>query len=212
VKQLLSDDLFLPVEADAGRREGGTVVHQELPARPDLDHYRKDAKAFVRAFRDSESRAVRRAEAVLGRRAHARFALSDAQYVIAVEHGYASWAELKRACERSGLDGLQGVERGEVVLGYDLRYTEGEPVEVYVKKRLHAFDITDRGNAVRLAGKPPGWLEAATSAVDEYSLNVSRRGVVFVGTVYPRMLEWLCSRTAEASLAVYAAVRDLDEN
>jgi hypothetical protein len=104
-----------------------------------------------------------------------------------------------------------GVERGQVVLGYELRYTEGEPIQVFVKKRLHRFAITDGGNAVRLAGKPPGWLEAAGTAVDEFALNVSRRGVVCVGTVYRDWVEPLASRTAQASLAVYAAVRDLDD-
>jgi hypothetical protein len=206
----LADDLFPPVEADAGRREGG-VMHQQLPARPDLEHYRKAAKELVHAFRESDRRALRRAEAVLGGRAHERFALSDAQYVIAAEHGYPTWAEFRRACERTGLEALMGVERGEVVLDYDLRYTESEQVEVFVKKRLHRFAISDGGKAVRLAGKPPGWLDAAAEAVDEFSLNVSRKGVVCVGTVYPSWLERLCARTADASLAVYAAVRDLDE-
>jgi hypothetical protein len=206
---LLTDDLFPPVEADAGRREGG-VMHQELPARPDLEHYRKAAKDFVRAFRAGDPRAVGRAEAVLQARAHQRFALSDAQYVIAVEHGHASWAEFKRAIPRTGLAALMDVERGEVVLGHGLRYTEGEPVEVFVRKRMHRFDITDGANAVRLAGKHPGWREAAVTAVDEFSLNVSRGGAVFVGTVYSSWVEPLAARTAQASLAAYEAIRELD--
>ena len=123
-------------------------MQQALPARPDLEHYRKEAKAFVRAFREGDPRAIRRAEAVLGTRARDRFALSDAQYVIAVEHGYTSWAEFKQACEATGLEALKGLERGEVVLGYDLRYTEGHPVEVLVRKRLHRYDIGDEGSAV----------------------------------------------------------------
>jgi hypothetical protein len=184
-------------------------MQQELPARPDLEHYRKEAKALVRAYGGGDPQALTRAEAVLG--ARSRFKLSDAQYVIAVEHGYASWAEFKRACEATPLEALGGVERGAIVLGYDLRYTEGEPVEVHVKKRLHRYDISDLGNAVRLAGKPPGWREAAGEAVEEFSLNLSRRGVVCVGTVYPGWLEELCARTAEASLSVYDAVRELDD-
>ena len=126
-------------------------MSRERPARPDLEHYRKEAKALVRAFREADGAALRRAEAVLGRRARKRFALSDAQYVIAVEHGYASWAELRRACEQTGL--------------------------------------TDRSNAVRLAGKPRGWLDVAERVVEEFSLNVNRRGVVLVGTVYPDWVE-----------------------
>lgn len=186
-------------------------MHQELPARPDVEHYRKQAKALVRAYRESDRTAVARAEAVLGSRARERFQLSDAQYVLAVEHGCGSWAELKRACDRPRLDALAGVERGEIVLRSDRRYTEGKPVEVFVKKRLHRYGIDDHGNAVRLAGKPPGWLELAGEVVEDFSLNVNRRGVVFVGTVYPRMLDELTARIAETSLAVYEALLELDD-
>ena len=70
---------------------------KELPARPDFEYYRKQAKALVRAFRDGDGAAVERADAVLGPRARKRFQLSDAQHAIAVEHGYASWTEFRRA-------------------------------------------------------------------------------------------------------------------
>jgi hypothetical protein len=186
-------------------------VHQELPTRPDLEHYRKQAKALARAYSEREAGAVARAEAVLGSRARERFQLSDAQYVLAVEHGCSSWAELKRACERPRLEALAEVERGEIVLRSDLRYTEGEPVDVFVKKRLHRYAITDQANAVRLAGKSPGWLETAGQVVEDFSLNVNRRGVVCVGTVYPRMLDKLTARIAETSLAVYEALLELDD-
>ena len=47
-------------------------MHHELPARLDLEWYRKDAKALVRAFGAGEPDAVARAEEALGERAHAR--------------------------------------------------------------------------------------------------------------------------------------------
>jgi hypothetical protein len=65
----------------------------------DLERYRKDAKALVRAARGGDAEAWRRAEAVLGERARERFRLSDAQHVVAREHGYRTWPELKRAAE-----------------------------------------------------------------------------------------------------------------
>jgi hypothetical protein len=186
-------------------------MQQELPARPDLEHYRKDAKALVRAYRNGERAAVDRAHAVLGDRARDRFKLSDAQYVIAAEHGHASWAEFKRACEATDLAALALRERGEIVLASGLRYTEGEPVQVVVRKRLHRYDLDDDGTAVRLAGKPPGWLGVAEDVVGQFWLNVNRRGVVFVGTVYPRMLEELAERVAETSLAVYEALLERED-
>ena len=186
-------------------------MHQELPVRPDVEHYRKQAKALVRARRAGDPAATARAEAVLGARARERFQLSDAQYVLAVEHGLASWAEFRRACEATGLAGLARQERGELVVATDLRYTEGEPVEVFVRKRLHIYDLGDDAAAVRLAGKPPGWLAVAEEVVEQFWINVNRRGVVFVGTVYPRMLDRLVSRVAETSVAVYEALLELDE-
>lgn len=101
-------------------------------------------------------------------------------------------------------------ERDETVVDSGRRYTEGRPVEVFVRKRGHRFDITDGGAALRLAGKPSGWLAAAERVVEEFSLNVNRRGVVFVGTVYPDWVEPLVARTAEASLAVYDALLELE--
>jgi Ankyrin repeats (many copies) len=65
----------------------------------DLERFKKDAKALVRAHRAADADAVARAADALGERARERFQLSDAQHVVAVEHGYRTWPELKRAAE-----------------------------------------------------------------------------------------------------------------
>jgi hypothetical protein len=94
-------------------------MHHELPARLDLEWYRKDAKALVRAYRAGDAEAVERAEDVLGERARSRFGLTDAQYVIASEHGHRSWAEFRGAVEGAppedpvGKIGLAGVSHYE---------------------------------------------------------------------------------------------------
>ncbi|HZR96352.1 MAG TPA: ankyrin repeat domain-containing protein [Gaiellaceae bacterium] len=67
----------------------------------DLERYRKDAKALVRGHRAGDAEARDRAQTVLGERAERRFGLSDAQHVVAIEHGYRTWPELKRAAERA---------------------------------------------------------------------------------------------------------------
>jgi hypothetical protein len=74
-------------------------MHHELPARLDLDWYRKEAKRLVRAHREGRPDARERAADVLGPRAQERFRLSDAQHVIAVEHGHGSWAAFARSVE-----------------------------------------------------------------------------------------------------------------
>lgn len=99
----------------------------------------------------------------------------------------------------------------EVVLAAGDDYVEGQPVRIRVRKREHRYTIDDDGRAVALAGKPAGWLEAAQPVVDEFWLNVNRRGVVFVA-VEGRDLGWLASRVAECSRAVYGALLELDES
>jgi len=74
-----------------------------LPARPSLEQLRKRAKELLRALRAEEPGAITRVRTQL---TPARaVTLADAQFVIAREHGFASWAKLKRhvlAVERPG--------------------------------------------------------------------------------------------------------------
>jgi Ankyrin repeats (3 copies) len=69
--------------------------HFELPAHPDLEYYRKQAKALLRSYEAGDPAARARAAEVLGDRAAGRFLLSDAQFVLAQEHGFRTWAEFR---------------------------------------------------------------------------------------------------------------------
>lgn len=69
--------------------------HFELPAHPDLEYYRKQAKHLQRSYEAGDAAARGRAAEVLGDRAAARFLLSDAQFVLAQEHGFRTWAEFR---------------------------------------------------------------------------------------------------------------------
>jgi hypothetical protein len=166
----------------------------------DLEHHRKEAKRLVRAFRAGDPDAARRAESVLGDRAAERFVLNDAQHVIAREQGHRSWPELKRS--------LEAVE--ERIVDTGRFYRPGEPVRVLVRRRHGSYLVTDRGAAIGLAGRRPGWRDAAERAVLEDSLNLSRSGAVFVPSVYPEEIESLAARVGDVSLAVYEAVLDLE--
>jgi hypothetical protein len=91
-------------------------------------------------------------------------------------------------------------------------YRDGEPVRVRIVKRGHHYDIGDDGNAVRLAGRPDGWLEVAEAVVEADALNVNRRGVVFVDRVVEgRDIDSLASRVAETSARLYAELLEVDE-
>jgi ankyrin repeat protein len=67
----------------------------ELPARPDLDQLRHQAKDLLRAVKRGDQAAVSRVRAVSGEQT-----LASAQLAVAREHGFASWARLKTEVER----------------------------------------------------------------------------------------------------------------
>jgi ankyrin repeat protein len=80
----------------------------DLSARPNLDHLRRQAKRLLRDARAGEATALQRFSANLpaardglGTAALAQdaFRLHDAQSVVAREHGFRSWTELKRYVE-----------------------------------------------------------------------------------------------------------------
>jgi hypothetical protein len=67
----------------------------DLPARPDLDQLRHQAKDLLHAAQRGDHEAVSRIRAVSG-----RIMLSTAQLTLAREYGFASWARLKLEVER----------------------------------------------------------------------------------------------------------------
>lgn len=66
---------------------------RDLPARPNLDHLKNEAKAFHKAFEQGDADARRRIHEILGDQATIK--LSDAQRVIAREYGFPNWAKLR---------------------------------------------------------------------------------------------------------------------
>ena len=69
--------------------------HFELPAHPNLEYYRKQAKHLQHTYETGDAAAQARVADVLGDRAAERFLLSDAQFVLAQEHGFRTWAEFR---------------------------------------------------------------------------------------------------------------------
>jgi hypothetical protein len=87
-------------------------------------------------------------------------------------------------------------------------------VRVTVRTREGWVHFSDEACGVDAAGCPAGWLPVAQQVVRELDLNVNRRGVVFVSAPLSRPLSWRRSlerRVADASIAVYEALLELDE-
>jgi len=85
--------------------------HSELPAHPDLEYYRKQAKHLLRSYEAGDKAARDRAAEVLGDRAAGRFLLSDAQFVLAQEHGFRTWAEFRADIQSQRTTGDRPVSR-----------------------------------------------------------------------------------------------------
>ena len=67
---------------------------RSLPARPDLAQQQKQAKELLRSFTAGDAEAGVRVRTLLPDKQ--RITLADAQFVLAREYGFASWAALKR--------------------------------------------------------------------------------------------------------------------
>ncbi len=91
----------------------------QLPPSPDLDHLRKQAKRLLRASRSGTTDACERFAASLpaarglspSTLAQHPLRLHDAQSVVAREHGFRSWTELKRYVEWARSAAFERLER-----------------------------------------------------------------------------------------------------
>src|SRR5260370_18627908 len=72
-----------------------------LPARPSLEQYKKQAKEFVKLGKSGDAEIVQRVKKYHPHPGSpsAKFALADAQLVIAREHGFESWPKFVKHIE-----------------------------------------------------------------------------------------------------------------
>jgi ankyrin repeat protein len=114
--------------------------------------------------------------------------------------------------EASPLSAARAVwgERGEIELDTGLEYARDLPVRIHVRKRGIRYELDDLGGAFAAAGEPEDWMPVAERVVAAVGLNVNRPGRVFVQVVEGRDLDRLVRQVAEASLAVYVALLDVE--
>jgi Ankyrin repeats (many copies) len=119
--------------------------HFELPAHPDLEYYRKQAKHLLRSYEAGDAAARDRAAEVLGDRAAGRFLLSDAQFVLAQEHGFRTWAEFRAGIQSQRATGGRPVSRlwgrgaGDYASSADSLLTELRRGDPGALRRLRAY-------------------------------------------------------------------------
>ena len=74
-------------------------MSRDLPARANLEHLKKQAKALLRDVRQHEPDAIRRFRQFVSKQESSANSLADAQHVIAREYGFATWSALKEQVE-----------------------------------------------------------------------------------------------------------------
>ncbi len=193
------------------------MPERELPARPNLEQYRKQAKDLLRDLRLGEPIAVQRVKHHHPRFAdvsniqseHKRASLTDAQLVIAREHGFDSWpkfashietlhltssvaslsdpvsAFIQAACVPRDASHASGtLERAELILK---RYPEVARANIHTaailadENSVRNFLSTDRRNATQPGG-PHEW-DALTHLCFSRYLRIDRaRSEAFVRT------------------------------
>jgi ankyrin repeat protein len=86
----------------------------ELPARPDFEQLRHQAKDLLRATRNGDREALERVRAV-----SERISLASAQLTVAREYGFVSWTKLKREVQRREILDDRDIERLTRLLAED---------------------------------------------------------------------------------------------
>jgi len=86
----------------------------DLPARPDLDQLRHQARDLLRAARTGDAAALKRI-----RQESTNVTLAGAQLAIARSHGFASWPKLKAAVDLRGILNDRSVDRLAPLLAAD---------------------------------------------------------------------------------------------
>jgi pimeloyl-ACP methyl ester carboxylesterase len=113
------------------------------------------------------------------------------------------------------ISSLKKLQRGEVVLDTGLTYDGITPVRVRATKREGRLEFLDEGGAVAAARVDRTELRFPESVdIGRHTANVSRQGVVFLPGFASSSDRWLAKLpelVAEASLALYGALLELDD-
>jgi ankyrin repeat protein len=75
------------------------MMSRELPARPSLEHLRKQAKELLQEFQRGDRVARERFQSLVSPSESATPKLADAQHIVARDYGFASWPKLKEHVE-----------------------------------------------------------------------------------------------------------------
>lgn len=105
------------------------------------------------------------------------------------------------------------LDSDQMVVDSGREWFAGQPVEIFIRRRGYWTELDDRGEAIRRAGRPEGWLEAADRIAAAEGMNIGRNGVVGVkyGERTGHDLDEITGRLADTARAIYLTLLDLSE-
>jgi hypothetical protein len=140
-----------------------------LPEHPSLEQLKKQAKELLRAHRLGEQAALQRFRAAIpgeqGSALQEQPALADAQFVIAREYGFESWARLKHSIEALPMLRLKEYEDLAKDLASAHMNDDVHAVRVVNRRYSTAF-VADFHDPVMKQQRLPTWFASASRAPD----------------------------------------------
>lgn len=147
-----------------------------LPARASLEQLRKQAKDLLRAIRNGDAEALRRVASLRSQSPETDFGssmtLADAQWVLAREYGFESWAKLVRHVTASRPEGIARYERfaDEIARAY----VEGDAPAIREFNATHSTSFIWEHDAERMRRQLATWY-ASTERSMELAVADARR-------------------------------------
>jgi hypothetical protein len=131
-----------------------------LPARPSLEQLSKQAKKLLRRSRDGHAGALDRFRAANSQPA----SLADAQFVIARELGFETWAKLKHHIEMIRPSGIEQFEQLARMLAD--AYSSGDAESIREINRTHAASFVWERNAIDMQRRLSRWFASVSRTPD----------------------------------------------
>jgi hypothetical protein len=105
------------------------------------------------------------------------------------------------------------LDSGQTFVATSREWLAGQPMEIFIRRRGYWTELDDRGEAIRRAGRPEGWYEAADRIAAAEGMNVGRNGVIGVkyGERTGHDLDEITGRLADTAHAIYLMLLDLSE-
>jgi ankyrin repeat protein len=159
-----------------------SAFRRTLPSRPDLDQQKKLAKELLRAFRAGDREAIARMRAELPDKVE--LSLTDAQFVLAREYGFASWRDLKDRIGQLTTDREPPIERFKYAVrrgdAHAVRALLQQHAEVRTSVNAPIFDF-DAPALVNVSDEHPDVVDALL----EFGADPNRRSDWWAGGFHP---------------------------